>query len=272
MNVTAAFLPRLLCIMVVKQAAKSLSFQLHSLCQLSEKSVSGLSFLFVENSSTDRTPDIIRAFLEHNEGYFVNLGTQYSPSSLGRIERISAARNVAKRFSRFCRFDFALIIDADVYFSVDTIDQLIRYSTETKSDMHCAFGVASIKSEQHGQTLFEVYGHYYDTATFIPKGSVRSHWPHCIFEGCRVCSSPYADIRLPAQGGILEVAAAFGGVAIVSRRVMLDNDVYWEPASVGGSPLNEHLGFISRLRDKFGSAITIDLDARVYWDQTTLDL
>lgn len=262
---------KVLVIMVVKQAAKALPVQLQELHNYESNYNNNVKYLFVENSSKDETPQLLLHFLQSHDGYFISLGKSQDLELLPRISRIAYARNMAKKFAALFHYDRAVIIDADIYFNSSTLNSLILTSETIDSHFHCGFGTAAlIERTSTGYNIITAK-HYYDTATFLATQQSQSKWPKCCFQSCLTCKNhEFESDSLPAEGGVISVAYAFGGIAVIHSRIMTDERIIWDPVSINNSPENEHLGFISKMYEHYDFSVTIDLDAKIYWDLSTL--
>ena len=265
--------PKVLFIMVLRQAAVALPLQLAALREYNRSYNPQVEYLFVENSSTDDTPGIIDNHLKENSGYYVKLGPSNEIEAMPRISRIAKARNHAKTLAANFDFDLAVVIDADIYFDAETINRLVMFSFGNNSLYHCGFGVAALINHETAGISIRTANHYYDTATFLHNDNSKSIWPKCCFTKCLTCNaSDLTTPRLPSEGGIIEVAAAFGGIAVIHAKIIHDKRIFWDPLSIGGSPLNEHLGLLCKMKELFKANVTIDLDAKVFWNLDTLNL
>jgi len=223
-------------------------------------------FLFVESNSTDRTVQEVIKFLETNEGALLHTSNSINLSLSDRIDRISHYRNFGKTFLKNINASQFILCDSDVYFDSSIVEPMLSHADTFKSDFHCAFGLAGQIDRENARVLTS--GHYYDTSVFLSDSTALSSWPRCLFSGCKSCNG-----YLPSNSGTIPVYTAFGGFAVVSKRVMHNQKLAWSPKIVNGSPRSEHMGLFSQCYSMYNDfRVNVSIEHRVYWDQSTLDL
>lgn len=110
--------------------------------------------------------------------------------------------------------------------------------------------------------------HYFDTFAFQDADHCHHH-PYCCFTRCRRCRlgrPPDHPQRLVGEGvPILDVAAAFGGFALLPTRLLADGRIRWSTYATGfdrARALSEHVVFCDRLRTITGKRVVVlqDID------------
>jgi hypothetical protein len=106
-------------------------------------------------------------------------------------------------------------------------------------------------------------GHYAGTRT-LRDVHHRCHHPRCIFARCRRCrghGAPESDDALvPTETRVVDVAAAFGGLAVVPTQLLCDRRIRWtayQPSSSRDEEQSEHVVFCDRLRNVSGKRVVI---------------
>jgi len=176
-------------------------------------------YCFYENDSTDNTVDIINEWLKDKKGRLISeklnaSGHNSHSVSAARNFSMTEYRNKMLEASRPFTSDFTLIIDSDVDFPADIVNQYLKYMTagvamttpNVLQNIKCAMG----NPEQDS---------YYDSYALID----RSMRPALTWS-----SNPFVgpeDRNKWERGVPVEVYSAFGGIAMVRSHIL--NKVNW---------------------------------------------
>lgn len=259
---------KILVSILIKNNSKSLIYQLDELSKIEDSKELDISYIFLENGSTDGSDKIIREFMHKRNGLFVNAGNTPYLNKLDRISRISKLRNMAKDLSKSYEFDWYCLIDSDIFFSVENFLKIVNNANANVNaniKVLCAYGIAYLPSEN--KILSN--GHYYDTATLLLNSTMNSHYPKCPFSTCIECGASSVKYK---DDLLIEVYSAFGGLALINNTIMKNDSIFWEPKSVLNSPINEHIGFFEKMHQLTNYKVAIDMSAPVYWDISTINL
>jgi len=244
--------------MLLRDNEKSIQYQLDIF--------KNIEYVFLENGSKDKTPAIIRNFMNTRDGLIITVGNTLKLDKLDRITRISQLRNQIREQVISKEFEYMIILDSDIFFSADIIEKLVnKMDMDSKIGVACAYGIAYLPSENGIKTN----NHYYDTSALIMEKNESSYYPKCVFKGCAECGIDKYD---PGNFQSFEVFSAFGGLALYREEVIKNPNVCWSPVTYNNSPMSEHIGFFMQMHEHTKYITTINSDCLVFWDVSTLKI
>jgi len=209
-------------------------------------------FYIYENNSTDKTkmeienfflkrPDKCKYLME-NVSHNLNL----SGISIERGTYMAKLRNKLKDFHGTLDSTYTIIIDCDVLFSHDIIDEALNvFKTHPNVAAVTAFDVCWYQYVNHNSI------HYYDTLALITENNYRN--TQCIFSSCISCRKDRAlnkicdEKILLSNNKIINVNSAFGGFLLIKTDIY--NQVKWE-----NNDVCEHHSFCKNIK-KFGNIV-----------------
>lgn len=252
-----------------------------------------LRYHFLENDSTDTTAALLAGFLQGRMGRLESrsLAVPYQPRPDGqnydRVMPLARMRNfivdVAMAQPPAGSNEWTLLLDSEIYFPDDLLDRV--FAARLRDPRPETIGMLTCYTQQLFQPeqipgiaaacpempQWAVADHYFDTFAF-QDAHHRHHHPFCAFARCRRCSASGRpdDPRflIPADRPIVDVAAAFGGIAVVPTEILRDPRIRWTTYGSGFGQdrvLAEHVVFCDRLRTITGRRVVVlqDVD-RVY--------
>lgn len=213
-------------------------------------------FYMYENNSIDSTPAKIKEFYKKYNGRYISENIKENKTfefsiSEDRSKYMAAIRNRLKNFHGYLDSDYTLLLDADVIFSSNTIEQMIKTLNAEGVEMVSTFCIDYLKYVQHENI------HYYDTLAFIDKNDNFSafHGNTCFYSKCMICKmvrekvkKPFDSSQLFGYSGIIPVKSAFGSMSMLKTDVY--NKMSWE-----GKYLCEHYAFCKGIREKHGYVV-----------------
>lgn len=239
----------------------------------------------LENDSTDDTARLVAAFMEGRRGTLESrsLALRYFKERRGtnydRIMPLARMRNhitdVAMSGAPLATDEWTLLLDSDIYFPEDILDR--AFAAVRRDPDPASIGMITPYSQQLfdpariaplGEPVAEMpgyaaAGHYFDTYALQDVDHLH-HFPFCGFERCRRCAAsrpPGYPLRLiPADVGIVDVASAFGGFALLPTALLRDTRLRWSTYSMGfdrSQVLVEHVVFCERLRTLFSKRVVV---------------
>ena len=272
-------------VLVARDCAKSLPSTLALFEVWEDNYDCNFHFVFVENGSKDNTRSMLESFAKDRTAVLATPELATIIESMPRVMRISEARNKARELVDQ-KAKWTVMIDSDIYCNPQVLEKIFAHNPGTQNiAMLCAFGTQIMFDE--GKMLHST--HYYDTFAFTSlqhngagSSHIALHYPLCIFEGCKGCEKLAKNFRkrglqvadrVPRQG-LVDVASAFGGMAIIDTASLLHSDVKWssrhEPMlSPDGSYTCEHIDFCRTLSHTSGKRVAVATDCEVYWDGGT---
>lgn len=248
-----------------------------------ERSGLPVRYHFLENDSTDDTAAILETFLRGRLGRLTSrrLAARYERSGTGydRIMTLARMRNfVVDEMAAeppLHPAEWTLLVDSGIHFPADILEQIfaaaaadpapgtIGMLTCYTQQLFAADQVPKVGRPAAEMPGFRLADHYYDTYPFQDLDH-RNHSPFCAFARCRYCGAqrpdPYPLPLVPADRPIVDVAAAFGGFALVPTAVLRDPRLRWTTYGTGIAQavmLSEHVAFCDRLRTLTGKRIVV---------------
>ena len=223
-----------------------------------EKSGHEFEFLFYENDSTDDTPQRLDEWISKRNGT-VSHETLRVPKfgtivNSERFKLMSYYRNKLLIQNSPIESDFCFLLDSDVIYESNIIDEYLKYFTKDVAMCTCN----TVQYELTCVMYDNEFPSYYDSlALFDIQGNNGMTWS----------SNPFyrpEDIRLWNLGLPVVVSRAFGGAAMIRTEIL--NRVNW--ASSGEL---EHWSFCDSVR-RFGKILAIPgITAKVVIDQKLVE-
>jgi len=244
-----------------------------------------IRYYFLENDSSDATAGLLAEFMEGRRGRLESrrLAVRYERGrgreNHDRIMPLARMRNfivdVAMKDPPQAADEWTLLLDSDIFFPADVLSRIfaaragdprpesIGMLTCYTQQLFQPDRIPRIASPALGMPGFAVCDHYFDTFAFQDIGH-RHHHPFCGFARCRRCredgTQQYPLPLVPADRPIVDVAAAFGGFALVTTQTLRDPRIRWTTYGSGCDQervLAEHVVFCDRLRTVTGKRIVV---------------
>ena len=219
-------------------------------------------YYFYENNSNDSTKEEINAFMKNRKGkvWMENLPNNKMKSgiSLERGIHMATIRNGFKKYHGNLDSDYVFLIDDDVIFLPDTIQQFIDTFVSNKDDnivMVTPFCICNITLQKRKLL------HYYDSFAVITNDDIcfTHHGNTCLYNKCLLChtkrsimhnksrlSKRFTNKHLFAMNTIIPVKSAFGSFACLPTEIY--NKVNW------GKSICEHHSFCEEV-NKYGKIV-----------------
>ena len=248
-----------------------------------ERAGIAIRYTFLENDSTDATASLLAGFMRGRRGRLESRKLAHPPAgrpagaSYDRLMTLARMRNyivdVAMASPPQAADEWTLLVDSDIFFPEDILDRI--FAARASDPRPDSIGMLTCYTQQ----LFDparlaadavpvadmpgcaVAGHYYDTFTFHDVSHRQSH-PFCAFARCRRCRDRdrLSLPLIPPDRRIVDVAAAFGGLALLPTAILRDPRIRW--TTYGGGvdqpqALCEHVVFCDRLRTVTGRRIVV---------------
>jgi len=277
-------IPRALSVvMMVRDGASHLPHVLRRFEAWEQRGVA-MRYTFLENDSVDGTAALIRRFMacRNGDAEYRSLAIPYNRSSHGqdrrRIVPLARMRNhvlqLSLRSSVAVDEEWTLLLDAGIHFDEDVLGDVFTAMAADPDPSSIAMatcytrqavrvgspGACNPIADLPGMAATE---HYFDTYAFHDAG-YESHYPYCPFERCTICpaaaSSGVPRRRIPRERAIVDVAAAFAGLALIPTPLLHCPRVRWDTygTGIGGSSmLAEHVLFCDRLRTVSGGRVVV---------------
>lgn len=207
-----------------------------------------ISYYFLEDGSEDDTAEIIAGWLNNRQGQYLKVGAGSKSRELDRFQNLAWLRARLKSLINGDdqEYDWVLLLDADTYFSIDTLAELFEAAEAANlgKNVFSPYCEAIFGHSESG--LAKSAGHYFDTFALTVGGV--SFYPECPFDKCAICRTE-KDIFI-SENPIIEVTSIFGGFLVVPGETFQMTSVDWKPAeSVARC---EHLYFCDSLQ-QYGS-------------------
>ena len=190
-----------------------------------------LRYFIYENDSTDDTPSMISEFMRNRPGAYkcetLRRKQWGSVSDSNRSADMATYRNKMRALCEGKRSEYSVIVDSEVAFSLDTINQyLVILKDVPGASMVTPFGESRL-------------GHYYDTYALVtPNGKTRLP---------------------PVLPRLYWVHSAFGGVAMLRSAAF--EHCYW--GVTNSCVCSEHVEFCRQVRNH--GQVILARDIRVTW-------
>ena len=215
---------------------------LQQLDELEKNTDASFEYFFYENDSKDKTKEILNNWTNNKKGKLIceNINTPKfgSVKNKERFSLLAQYRNKLLQAGKPFKSDYALILDSDVLFSNNIIEQYLKYMKEDIV-MITPNILQNIKCKMFNKDRDS----YYDCLALRDKKNR---------EGMVWVSNPFFDKNDRAtwdRGEPVEVLSAFGGFPIIKSEVL--NKVEW---STDGD--TEHWNFCRDVR-KYGKIIVV---------------
>lgn len=248
-----------------------------------ERSGIPVRYHFLENDSTDGTPAVLADFLRGRPGRLVSrrLAARYQRRGTGYDRVMTLARMRSFLVDDMAReppphpAEWTLLVDSDIHFPPDILERIfaaaaadpqpgtIGLLTCYTQQLFAADQVPEVGRPAPEMPEFRLANHYYDTYPLHDLDH-RNHAPLCPFARCRFCRvrrpDPFPLPLVPADRPIVDVAAAFGGFALVPTALLVDPRLRWTTYGTGlaqSTMLSEHVAFCDRLRTLTGKRIVV---------------
>ena len=244
-----------------------------------------IRYYFLENDSSDATAGLLAEFMQGRRGRLESrrLAMRYERRPDGenhdRIMPLSRMRNfimdIAMNDPPQAADEWTLLLDSDIFFPDDVLSRIFAARAEDPRPESIGMltcytqqlfqpdRIPRISSPAKGMPGFAICDHYFDTFAFQDIGH-RHHHPFCSFARCRRCredgSQQYPLPLVPADRSIVDVAAAFGGFALVHTETLRDPRIRWTTYGSGCDQervLAEHVVFCDRLRTITGRRVVV---------------
>ncbi len=257
----------------------------HALERFAAWEQSGLPvrYHFLENDSADATPAILADFLKGRRGrlHSRRLAVPYERHGNGydRVMTLARMRNFLidemGKEPPLDQAEWTLLVDSGIHFPVDILERI--FAAAAADPAPGSFGMLTCYTQQlftadqvpkvgrpaAGMPGYRLADHYYDTFAFQDLHH-RNHAPFCPFARCRYCGgqrpAPFPLPLVPADRPIVDVAAAFGGFAVLPTALLRDPRLRWTTYGTGvaqAAMLAEHVAFCDRLRTLTGKRIVV---------------
>jgi hypothetical protein len=223
-------------------------------------------YFIYENNSTDNTKTLIKNFMENRKGKYLLEDLENNCTLIG----ISVQRGLWMNFIRRknkenhgkLNSDYVLLIDSEVHFQDDIIDELLNTFKKHKNIASLSCYCISEKTIPHKNSR-----HYYDSFAMVTMDNIdyKINNNTCMFNHCGVCIrlryKSNLNKHLINKSGIIEVKSAFGCMCIIPT-------IYYNECNYDDNEFKkynnncEHYHFNQQLR-KFGK-ICINADINIY--------
>ena len=185
-------------------------------------------YYFYENDSEDNTKKIIEKFMEGRQGKFKHetLGNKHFKRGIEflhrRVSSITKCRNKLLNLRPF-KGEWSIILDSDIYFKENIIDQFIKLKKPDKLVALGCNGKSDTKCLIHARC-----NAYYDTLALIDKKGDYFH-KESDFKKSQCC--PFTnknDKKQWSNGELVEVDSAFGGVCFYKTNIINNPTLKYE--------------------------------------------
>jgi GT2 family glycosyltransferase len=190
-------------------------------------------FFIYENNSTDNTKLCIKNFANNRNCEFliedITNNNMKQGISIERGEHMANIRNKLKDYHGKLDSDYVLLLDCDVVFLPNTLEQLIN-TINDEIVMATPFCICWAFYFENNKAI-----HYYDSLAVISKDDIsyKESDNTCLFKRCNRCIShrKINNINLkPASlfddDKIIEVNSCFGSLALIKTHVY--NNIKWD--------------------------------------------
>lgn len=248
-----------------------------------ERAGVAVRYFFLENDSVDDTAPLLARFMRGRRGRLESrrLATPVPRSpggeSYDRIMTLARMRNyivdLAMAEPPPSDDEWTLLVDSDIFFPDDILERI--FAARAGDPRPDSIGMLTCYTQQlfdpariaadavpaAGLPGYAVAGHYFDTFAFHDASHRHLH-PFCGFARCRRCRDRerLSLPLIPPERRIVDVAAAFGGLALVPTAVLRDRRIRWTTYGSGFDQqrvLSEHVAFCDRLRTITGKRVVV---------------
>ena len=218
------------------------------------------SFYFYENDSVDNTRLILKNWMESKHGEFTynNLGfPKYgSVPDITRIILLSFYRNKLAELIQKSDSDFTLMIDTDIDFTPDHIDQLLKHLINLNASMV----VANTRQYQIKDLMFdETSDSFYDTFALRDKFNNNALY----FTDCPFLMN--SDRQRWKNNEPVLIRSGFSGLSLIRTDIL--KNCHW--STVGHS---EHVNFCSQVNNYGPIYIIPECKPKTEIDLSKIDL
>jgi len=229
-------------ISIFRDSEKNIDYCLEQLGRLEKNTNASFEYFFYENDSKDNTKEILKKWINNKEGKLIceNLNTPKYGSIVDkkRFALLAEYRNKLLKAGKPFNSDYTLILDSDVYFPNNIIDQYLKYMNKD-----IAMITPNILQNVKCKMFDKNNDSYYDSLALLDKNKRK---------GMAWVSNPFFDKNdreAWKNGKPVEVCSAFGGFPIIKSKIL--NKVEW---STDGDI--EHWNFCRDVR-KYGKILVI---------------
>ena len=183
-------------------------------------------YYFYENDSKDNSRKVLKNFMEERNGEFKyeDINSKTHPRNLDkdRINNIVNARNNYLNHRPF-KGKWSIMVDSDVIFSPDIIEQFFRIELPHDLVALGCNGKDSNRCRHHKDC-----NHYYDSLALLDKNDNLGLDYLCTngFQCCMLKSEEDRDKWF--KGELVKVNSGYGGVCFYKTDVLNRDDVYYE--------------------------------------------
>jgi len=244
-----------------------------------------IRYFVLENDSTDDTAGLLASFMQGRRGrlesrrlairYRHGTGSEHHDRIMPLARMRSFIVGEAMAEAPAAADEWTLLLDSDIFFPDDVLEQM--FTARARDPRPESIGMLTCYTQQ----LFDaaripgiaapcpvlpgraIADHYFDTFAF-QDADHRHHHPSCAFARCRRCragaTAPHPLPLIPADRPIVDVAAAFGGLALVPTALLRDPRIRWTTYGCGHDQtqvLAEHVVFCDRLRTITGTRVVV---------------
>lgn len=240
-------------------------------------------YYFIENDSTDGTPDTIKTFFATHRGRlftgkldadYKNLGENF-----GRTQTLAKLRNALVDAVMPLQTQWTVFVDSNIFFPVDILQRFfavepakhgIGMLTPYTKQVHTVGILKSLGfklnidpaiTSEDGKIVdlraaFDTFS-YHDA-------SCRTHFPLCPFAKCMLCASvrpaDYALGIIPESQDVADMRSAFSGFGLIQSEALNHPRIRWQTLAfdhTGKSSLCEHALFCDRLITVTGKRVVV---------------
>jgi hypothetical protein len=243
-----------------------------------------IRYSFLENDSLDATAPLLGDFMRGRRGRLSSrsLAIRYHRARSGqnydRVMPLARMRNfvmdVAMADAPLAADESTLLLDSEIFFPDDILARV--FAARAQDPRPDSIGMLTCYTQQLflpdqmvvGSPAPDMPGyvladHYFDTFAFQDADHCHHH-PFCCFTRCRRCRlgrpRDYPQRLVGESVPILDVAAAFGGFALLPTRLLQDRRIRWSTYATGfdrARALSEHVVFCDRLRTITGTRVVV---------------
>jgi hypothetical protein len=263
-----------------------------------ERAGMAVRYFFLENDSADGTAGLLADFMRGRRGHLecrqlaARVPTHAGGDGHDRVMTLARMRNyivdIAMADAPQAADEWTILVDSDILFPADVLERM--FAARARDPRPDTIGMLTCYTQQlfdpsqlpgEGTAVPGISGlvsadHYFDTYAFQDASHRHLH-PFCGFARCRRCRDRDAIglPLIPRDRGIVDVAAAFGGLAAVPTAVVRDPRIRWTTYGSGVDQrrvLSEHVVFCDRLRTITGRRVVVLQDVDCVYRLPTADI